>query len=68
MSACKFGATVDMNMLHIKRTIQHTLYKACKHRLISTHFSVCNVWLVFRATAIILTASSDNPVKLWVDH
>ena len=68
MSACKFGDTVDMNMLHIKCTIQHTLYKACKHRLISTHSSVCNDLLTFKATAIILTASSDIPVKLWVDH
>ena len=66
MSACKFGDTVHMNTLHIKPC--NTPYKACKYRLISTHFSVCNVWLIFRATAIILTASSKVPVKLWVDH
>jgi len=39
-------------------------YKAHKYQLISTHFSFCSEWLLFKATAIVLTASDDIPVKL----
>ena len=49
------------------RTMCHTSI-ANKSQLISssTHFSVCSEWLLVRATAIVLTASSDTPDKL--DH
>ena len=60
MSTCKLG-----QQCRLQYTIQCTTENT---KLISTHLSACSEWLVFRATAIVVAASADIPLKLRIDQ